>query len=116
MNSPARVTEHFSTPVSPRPLGNRLLRTQEATPGISFESDIEQDYQWLCEQLYQSFKPHEVDNLRGRIRTATYWEIETRMLYDAVTQRFDGAKSWRKAAAMLRRLLRENGLSAHQVN
>lgn len=60
---------------------------EEATPDIQFQSDdVEQCYQWICEELRTHFKPREADKLRVGITATVYWELEAQYYRDAVNK------------------------------
>ena len=128
----ATPTEFFVPPPTAEDLFERLEETanrqKAATPEITFEDEVEECYEWLCEEERPKFEPNEIDELRIGITEASYWECEARHLRDRLSELIwqnllrdnlmDGVSAtdgWRDVVMAYRRRLRRHGLSMQQV-
>ncbi|KAI1498403.1 hypothetical protein F5X99DRAFT_393756 [Biscogniauxia marginata] len=103
---------------------------EKATPEPVFQDDdVEQCYQWICEELRRHFTPDEAEKHRMAIPHREYWELEARVYGEAVEElmwkkacvahgvgRGPSADGWRTLAVFYQGLLRENGLSPQQIS
>ncbi|TWU70587.1 hypothetical protein ED733_001283 [Metarhizium rileyi] len=101
---------------------------EEETPEPQSPEDLEECYQWRCEELRNNFKPHEVDKQRMHISQLDYWRTEC-FHYDVALKEVmwqrahaahgvDGEPSadhWRTVAMVYRELLKSSGLSLAQT-
>jgi hypothetical protein len=92
---------------------------KEATPEpIYANSTIGPCYQLMCEQKRSNFTPDQSEEIRQKIRSSDYWQIEARAL-QAVAEKHNVAGSgldhWRSMARAWASFLKSAGLSVDPI-
>ena len=128
----ATPTEFFVPPPTAEDLFERLeeaaIRQKAVTREITFDDDVEECYEWLCEEERPKFELTEIDELRTCITKPRYWECEAQHLRETLSQLrwenllreylMDGVSAtdgWRDIAMAYTRRLRKHGLSTQRV-
>jgi hypothetical protein len=102
----ATPTEFFIPPPTAEDLIGRLEeaanRQKAATPEITFDDEVEQCFEWLCEEERPKFQPNEIDKLRTKIADlgVTKHDISGDMETYVGTSLYMGPEFWNRKQAL----------------
>ncbi|KAL5114849.1 hypothetical protein ACEQ8H_007278 [Pleosporales sp. CAS-2024a] len=101
---------------------DKRYETDDATPDPESDDEIQQDYQWECEELRNQIDVKNVEQCRQRISDSAYWKIEchqckeifVELLWRHICNRFrtdeGSSEDWRSVARCMQKLLLDKGV------